>query len=117
MAEAARLLRPGGELVFLCNSTISILCSPDEGRVGERLLRPQFGMYRFDWPGEDEGVNFYIPHGEWVRVLRENGLEVLALHELQAPVDAVDHSHYDYVPAEWARTWPSEDIWRARKRA
>ena len=25
-AEAARLLRPGGDLVFLCNSTLSILC-------------------------------------------------------------------------------------------
>ena len=117
VAEAARLVRPGGELVFLCNSTIAILCSPDKGPVEERLLRPQFGMYRFDWPGEDEGVNFYIPHGEWVRVLRENGLEVLALHELQAPSDAVDHPHYDYVAAEWARKWPSEDIWRARKRA
>ncbi|MDP9306944.1 MAG: class I SAM-dependent methyltransferase [Actinomycetota bacterium] len=117
VAEAARLLRPRGELVFLCNSTISILCSPDEGPVEERLVRPQFGMYRFDWPGEDEGVNFYLPHGEWVHVLRENGLDVLALHELQAPRDAVDHPHYDFVAAEWARKWPAEDIWRARKRA
>ena len=114
--EAARLLRPGGELVFLCNSTLAILCSPDEGPIEERLVRPQFGMYRFEWPGEDEGVNFYIPHGEWVRVLRENGFEVLALHELQAPEDAVDHPHYDFVKADWARKWPSEDIWHARKR-
>jgi ubiquinone/menaquinone biosynthesis C-methylase UbiE len=62
IAEAARLLRPGGELVFLVNSTLAILCSPDEGKVVEQLQRPQFGMYRFEWPGEDEGVNFYIPH-------------------------------------------------------
>jgi SAM-dependent methyltransferase len=116
VAEAARLLRPGGELVFLSNSTISILCSPDEGKVGERLLRPQFGMYRFEWP-DDEGVNFYLPHGEWIRVLRENELEVVALHELQAPADAEDHPHYDFVSAEWARKWPAEEIWRARKRA
>jgi ubiquinone/menaquinone biosynthesis C-methylase UbiE len=26
--EAARLLRPGGELVFLCNSVLCMLCSP-----------------------------------------------------------------------------------------
>ena len=116
VAEAARLLRPGGELVFLSNSTISILCSPDEGKVGERLVRPQFGMYRFEWP-DDEGVNFYLPHGEWIRVLRENELEVVALHELQAPADAEDHPHYDFVSAEWARKWPAEEIWRARKRA
>ena len=37
IAEAARLLRPGGRLAFLCNSTLSILCSPDEGKVEERL--------------------------------------------------------------------------------
>lgn len=117
IGEAARLLRPGGELVFLCNSTVSILCSPDEGPIGDRLVRPQFGMYRFDWPGEDEGVNFYLPHGEWIRVLTEHGFEIVALHELQAPADAEDHPHYDFVAAEWARKWPAEDIWRARKRA
>src|SRR5690348_10385227 len=54
IAEAARLLRPGGELVFLANSPLAILCSPDEGPIVEQLLRPQFGMYRFEWPGEDE---------------------------------------------------------------
>jgi SAM-dependent methyltransferase len=117
IGEAARLLRPGGELVFLVNSTLAILCSPDEGKVVDQLQRPQFGMYRFEWPGEDEGVNFYIPHGEWIRVLGKHGFEVVALHELQAPADAEDHSRYDFVPAEWARKWPSEDIWRARKRA
>ncbi len=41
--EAARLLRPGGRLVFLTNSFISYLCAPDEGGIGETLLRPQFG--------------------------------------------------------------------------
>jgi hypothetical protein len=40
-----------------------------------------------------------------------------ALHELQAPADAVDHPHYDFVKAEWARKWPAEEIWHARKRA
>ena len=31
--------------------------------------------------------------------------------------EAMDHPRYDFVSAEWARKWPSEDIWRARKRA
>src|SRR6202011_1436041 len=39
--EAARLLRPGGELVFLQNSPLSMLCMPDTGKVGDRLPRPQ----------------------------------------------------------------------------
>ena len=116
VAEAARLLRPGGDLVFLVNSTLAILCSPDEGPVVEQLVRPQFDMYRFEWPGE-EGVNFYVSHGDWIRILREHGFEVLALHELQAPPDAVDHPHYDLTPAAWAKKWPAEEIWHARKRA
>jgi SAM-dependent methyltransferase len=116
IAEAARLLRPGGELVFLVNSTLAILCSPDEGKVAEQLQRPQFGMHRFVWP-PDEEINFYIPHGEWIRLLTQSGFEVVALHELQAPADSKDHPHYDFVSADWAKKWPSEDIWRARKRA
>src|SRR5207247_2319081 len=55
--EAARLLRPGGELVFLRNSTLLILCSPDDGRAEERLMRPQFGMHRFQGSGDvDDGA-------------------------------------------------------------
>lgn len=116
IAEAARLLRPGGELVFLVNSTLAILCSPDEGKVEVELQRPQFGMHRFVWPPDGE-VNFYIAHGEWIHVLGRHGFEIVALHELQAPPDAEDHPHYDFVSADWARQWPSEDIWQARKRA
>ncbi len=41
--EAARLLRPGGRLVFMTNSVLALLCTPDEGDVGERLMRPQKG--------------------------------------------------------------------------
>jgi SAM-dependent methyltransferase len=116
--EAARLLRAGGELVFLRNSTLAILCSPDDGRVEERLLRPQFGMHRFEWAGGvDEGVEYHLSHGDWIRLLRDNGFEILDLIEIQAPRDAEDHPRYDFVSADWAKKWPSEEIWRARKRA
>jgi SAM-dependent methyltransferase len=114
--EAARLLRPGGELLFLRNSTLVILCSPDEGQADERLHRPQFGMHRFEWPGE-EGVEFHLGHGDWIRLLRANGFEILDLVELQAPPEAETHPYYDFVTADWARRWPSEEIWKARKRA
>jgi SAM-dependent methyltransferase len=113
--EAARLLRPGGELVFLRNSTLVMLCSPDEGQADERLQRPQFGMHRFEWPGE-EGVEFHLGHGDWIRLLRASGFEILDLIELQAPPDARTHPYYDFVTADWARKWPSEEIWKARKR-
>ena len=112
--EAARLLRPGGRLVFLRNSTLVMLCTPDEGPAEERLLRPQFGMYRLEWPGE--GVEFHLGHGEWIRLLRSSGLEIENLVEIQAPPDAETHPVYDYVSADWGRSWPAEEIWVARKR-
>ena len=112
--EAARLLRPGGRLVFLCNSTLAILCSPDEGRVEEQLARPQFGMWRFEWDG---GVEFHLAHGDCIRLLRESGFDVDRLVELQAPAEAADHPYYDFVGADWARRWPAEEIWVARKKA
>jgi SAM-dependent methyltransferase len=114
--EAARLLRPGGELVFLRNSTLVMLCSPDEGQADERLQRPQFGMHRFEWP-DDEGIEFHLGHGDWIRLLRSSGFEILDLIELQAPPDARTHPYYDFVTADWARKWPSEEIWKARKRS
>jgi SAM-dependent methyltransferase len=111
--EAARLLRPGGELVFLRNSTLVILCSPDEDvPATETLQRPQFGMHRFQWPGE--GIEYHLSHGDWIRLLRANGFEILDLIEIQAPADSETHQYYGYVSAEWARKWPAEEIWRAR---
>jgi len=35
--EAARLLRPGGRLVFLMNGTLLMLCVPDEGTRARRI--------------------------------------------------------------------------------
>src|SRR4249920_632056 len=72
--EAARLLRPGGQLVFLTNSFLMLLCVPPEEGVAatERLLRPAFGMYRIDWP-ESPGVEFHLSHGDWIRLLRRSG--------------------------------------------
>jgi SAM-dependent methyltransferase len=113
--EAARLLRPGGRLVFLCNSTLSILCAPDEGKVEERLMRSQADLGRIEWPGEDEGVNYHLPHGEMIRVLTDNGFIVDALHERMAPESTSEHEYYDFMPPEWARRWPAEEIWVARK--
>ena len=117
--EAARLLRSGGELVFLRNSTLSMLCMPDTGKVQETLQRRQrgmSGMNRLEWTDDDPGVEFHIGAGDLIRLLRANGFEILDLVELFAPEGATDHAEYSYVSADWARRWPSEEIWRARKR-
>jgi SAM-dependent methyltransferase len=111
--EAARLLRPGGRLVFLGNSPLVIVCSQDEGAATTKLLRPMFGMHRFEWEGET-GVEFHLPHAQVIEVLRANDFEVERLVEVQAPADAETHEYYTYVTAEWAKQWPCEDIWVAR---
>jgi SAM-dependent methyltransferase len=114
--EACRLLRPGGRLWFLWNSTLSILCSPDEGPADETLRRPQRGLGRLEWPGEI-GVEWQLPHGELFRLLRRTGFDVVDLVELYPPDEAVDHEYYvDFPRVEWARRWPAEEIWVAEKR-
>lgn len=114
LPEAARLLRPGGRLVFLTNSLLSALCVPtDEGVAADRLLRGQRDAYKVRWPGG--GVEFHPSHGDWVRLLRSCGLAVEALHEIYAPVDALDHPFYEIVSAEWATRWPAEELWVARQ--
>jgi SAM-dependent methyltransferase len=114
--EAARLLRPQGQLIFLRGSTLLVLCQTLEPPVGERLQRPQFGLHRIDWPDAGE-TEFHLAHGDWIDLLRQNGLEVERLLELYAPADAKTHAYYNYVTAEWARKWPAEEIWVARKRS
>ena len=111
--EAARLLRPGGRLVFLTNSFLSYLCGGDSGTT-ETLQRPLFGAYRMQWPGETS-IEYHIPHGAWIDLLRASGFEIERLIELQAPPDAKKHDFYDYITPEWARQWPSEEIWVARR--
>jgi SAM-dependent methyltransferase len=112
--EAARLLRPGGQLIFLGNSTLLMLCAPDDDETPatDRLLRQQFGMHRFAWP-DDPTVEFHLSHGDWIRLLRENDLVVEDLIELRPPADA--RTSYGFVTIEWARRWPAEEVWRARK--
>ena len=51
LAEAARLLRPGGRLWFLTNSLLIALTTPDEGAAGDRLLRDSARAERGHVPG------------------------------------------------------------------
>lgn len=114
--EAARVLRPGGGLVFLCNGTLLMLCAPDDDAepASETLLRPYFGMHRFEW-STDASVEFHLGHGDWIRLFRANGLEVEDLVELRPAEGAT--TRYPFVTLEWARKWPSEEVWKVRKRS
>ena len=113
--EAARVLRPGGELMFLGNADILMMCVSeyiDDDPAGEVLKRDYFGMHRFEWP-DDDSVEFHLNHGDMIRLLRANRFEILDLVELR-PGDE-DSTPYPFVTNEWARRWPTEEVWRARK--
>ena len=110
--EAARLLRPGGQLVFIVNSSFLMTCTGEDGVASPVLARDYFGMGRREFPG-DRTVEYHLGHGDWIRVLQKHGFVVEDLIEVQAPPSA--HGRYEFVGADWARRWPSEEVWKARK--
>jgi SAM-dependent methyltransferase len=117
LPEAARLLRPGGRLLFLTMSPLSHLCTPDTDDVPitNKLQRPQFAPCEVEWEGY-QGTEFHLSHGDWIRVLRDSGFVIDALHELQAPEDARRHEYYNVIAPTWARRWPGEDLWEVHLR-
>ena len=113
LPEAHRLLRPDGLLIFFTNAAILMTCTPpDGGPVGESLVRDYFSSYRVEFE-EHAGVEFHLPHGHWVRLLRATGFVVENLVELRPAPRA--KPRYEFVAFDWARRWPSEEIWIARK--
>ena len=68
------------------------------------------------FPGKSMYAVKANPSPELLRILWDSGFELLDFRELFAPDDAPDHEYYDTVPAEWAKRWPDEEIWRLRLR-
>jgi SAM-dependent methyltransferase len=117
--EAARILRQGGRLLFETLSPLVMLCFPTDDETAPAdptLHRDFFGMHRFEWRDEHgaiDGIEFHLGHGDMLRLLRSSGFEVEDLVEPQAP-ETWDAWSED-IPHEWARRWPSIEIWKARK--
>lgn len=119
MSEAWRLLRPGGRLVFLGNHPLSLICSPMNGAPADRRLhRPYRGMWGADWTKveiEPTGICFNLTMSGWLDMFSEIGFEVTGYHELFAPDDAFGTRAA--IPADWAKDYPVEQVWKLRKPA
>jgi SAM-dependent methyltransferase len=113
VAEAVRVLRPGGLFAFCMSTPIRDICwDPAIDGVGERLVEDYYEQFEFE---DDESVSYQLGYGEWIRLFRRHGFEVEDLIELRAP-DSGATTYTDYVPREWARKWPAEHIWKATTR-
>jgi hypothetical protein len=73
-------------------------------------------MHRFEWLGQS-GIECHLGYGDWIRLLRANGFEVLDLIEIRAPDGLTGLRSDGLVDPDWARKWPAERIWKARKSA
>jgi SAM-dependent methyltransferase len=110
--EASRLLRQHGLLAFSASTPIFNVCwNESDDRVDDRLHANYFEQRRFE---DADTVNFSLPYGEWIALFRSNGFAVEDLIELRPPENAAT-TYVDFVPLEWARKWPAEQIWRVRK--
>ena len=49
-----------------------------------------------------------------IALLRRCGLQVEELTEIRPPDGST--TRYPFMTLEWARRWPCEEIWKARKR-
>jgi len=119
IVEAHRLLRPGGSLAFLGNHPLGMVCTPVDGAspVGRTLERDYFGLGRLDWTDAAEdpgGIEFNRPISSWMRLFRDVGFDVVDYVEIQAPPSASGTAFW--VPAEWAKHYPSEQAWMLVKR-
>ena len=115
LREAHRLLRSEGKLIFVTNGAILIACTPPDAlQAGDRLVRGYFSSQRIEYPIENT-VEFHPTHGTWVRLLRAAGFVLESLVEVRPPHGA--KPRLQFASVEWARQWPSEEIWVARKAA
>ena len=111
--EVARVLRAGGSLAFCAATPLLYLTwNTEKQKQSRRLHRSYDELGRIDLG--DGTIDWVLPPGEWIRILRAHHLDVEDLIELRPPAGATT-TYDEFVPPKWARRWPAEWIWKARR--
>jgi SAM-dependent methyltransferase len=109
LPEVARLLRPGGRLVFNMITPFTSVCWNDAiERPDAGLHHDYFGLGK--WTDTGGFVSYELGYGAWIRLFRTHGFVVDDLIELRPPARATD-SYRSPDEQAWARRWPHEHIW------
>jgi ubiquinone/menaquinone biosynthesis C-methylase UbiE len=107
--EAARVLRPGGRLIFNVASPWLEACYDEESdRVTASPHRDYFGLGAI--AEEDGATSYVLGYGDWIRTLRSAGLVIDDLIEPR-PDPGMPSAYFDCDPPDWARRWPCEVLW------
>lgn len=116
--EAHRILRSGGRLVFLGTHPVTSSCVPLDGsNTGDRLVRNYFELHTQDYsnvPIDPGGIEFNLPISGWFELFERTGFDFEGFLEPRAPASKTETVFS--VSPEWARQWPSEQVWKLRKR-
>ena len=116
--EAHRLLRPGGRLWFLRNSTIAILCAPDDDGKPTDRLRAAAARARAPRVARRArcrvaaAARRALPPAAATRASRSS-----TSSSSTRPTTPSTTRTTTTFSAEWARKWPAEEIWVAKKPA
>jgi SAM-dependent methyltransferase len=111
LPEVARVLRPGGRVVWCTGTPLLALCQHADGRLAATLQRPAAPVLHLGW---NEARDYLPSDAEWLHLLRVSSLMLNDLRELR-PAPRATSTFYGPEERAWARRWPMEQVWSARK--
>jgi SAM-dependent methyltransferase len=112
-SEAGRVLRTGGLLAFCATHPLLYLTwNNDKEKQTRRLQLDYADLGCMDFG--DGTIDWTLPPSAWIRVLHDSSFEILDLIELEIGAKATT-TYEEFAPPRWARRWPAEWIWKARR--
>lgn len=112
--QVARLLRPGGIFAFSVGHPLREVCWDWKAdHLSRTLHQSYFDLGAIEDP-TDGSVSYVRPIATYIGLLLDAGFVLEKLLEPRPLPEAV--SSYDFAELEWARNFPAEVMFRARRR-